>query len=86
MNSKTVNALKKHFSIGIKDIKQDKNDYDDEFEVMGKPVEVVSTIVAIKNEMDNMDCSLEDINKYISKTGIGIYTYLIDSCYLFRWM
>jgi len=80
-----IKVIARHFGVNPHEVRQDKEDYDDEFWVNDQWIEVVSKETAIKNEQDLFGAMEgEDINDYITETNIGMYTYLLGSDYLFR--
>lgn len=90
-------AIALHFSINKSDIKQDPEDYDDEFLItfdakapnVPEPkyylIEVVDESTAEVNEADFLEQG-DNVENYKTNTCVGMYTRLLDSDYYFRWM
>jgi hypothetical protein len=80
-----INALTDHFAINKKEIMlPTPMDYDDEFMVMDKPVEVVTRQVAWDNIVENY--GVDVAVKYSTINSIDYYRRLADTDYFFRWL
>ena len=73
-------AIADHFGINEIEVIHDDDMYPDEFMVKDGMLEVVTPGVAISNEMD-FGNKLE-----VRKIEIGMYTWLNNGEYLFRWL
>tara|TARA_R100000951_G_scaffold101420_1_gene92971 strand:- start:37998 stop:38261 length:264 start_codon:yes stop_codon:yes gene_type:complete len=79
-----IDALIDHFGILRSEIElPTPDDYPDEFMVMGKHTEIVTTKVAFNNAKEMLNDG-EDIFEFITDKTIDYYTRLGNSEYFFR--
>lgn len=81
MKNKVKKELALYLGIDTRDI--EKTDEENEFDIDGNLIEVVSPKQAIDNELDFI--SLDELKLYINSQSIGMYTYFCKD-YLFRWL
>jgi len=81
-----VKVLAEHFNIYRNEIILPTPDqYDDEFTIFNKPIEVVTFDVAVNTEIESLG-SIKLVLNFCTINTVGIYTRLSNSNLYFRWL
>ena len=91
MENEIKSYLKLHLGVLDSDIKQDLDEYENEWMVLEKPVEILPFKEARDNEVEdyklaNFDIPCEWFNMFSDTKNIGRYTKLGESDYYLRWL